>query len=227
MNPALLSMIIRDQRKLTPDSVRKMGIGLGLSENEVELYVQDLSNGQENIAKKNKIKQMNQISLDTFYIVTEWYHDAIMELSKVTGFDGKALFISRSLGISVAEAQTAIERLQRVGLIEIQKDGSWVEVKDHSTIQHDDFTDVALRRFQEKVLELSSASIKSTPKEHRDHSCITMSIRRSDLKEAKKRIREFRRDMMGYLQRKDKKSFDDVYCLSVSLFPLTNFYKKD
>ncbi|MGE3975360.1 MAG: DUF4423 domain-containing protein [Bdellovibrionales bacterium] len=225
VNPAILSMILRKKRKVTSDAVRKIGAGLGLSQRQIESFASHIS--EEAVSSNAKTKQMNQLSLDTFYLITEWYHDAIMELSRIEGFGGTPLFISRALGISVNEAQLAIERLERIGMIEVNADNTWNDVGEYTSIQHDDFTDVALRRFQEKVLELSSKTIKAVPKELRDHSCMTMAVRRSDLKEAKKRIREFRRDMNEFLQRKSQKPFDDVYCFALSLFPLTNKYKKE
>jgi hypothetical protein len=42
------------------------------------------------------------------------------------------------------------------------------------------------------------------------------------LAEAKERIKRFRRDLMKFLESSDKDAKDGVYCLTVSLFPVTD-----
>lgn len=219
MNHALVSMIIRGKRSLTPATITKIGSALGLSPTELNRFL-------ENSSKKNQIKKMNDLTLDTFHMITEWYHDAIMELSRVKGFVGTAKYVSSALGISIGVAQDAIERLSRLGLISILPDGTWEHVESFSTIQHNDFTSPALRAFQKNILNLSSEAVNAVPKNLRDHTCITVAMSTKDLTEIKEKIKTFRREMMAFLHRKEAAQLDDVYCMSLSLFPLTKFYKK-
>jgi hypothetical protein len=227
-NHALLSMVLRGKRRVTPPMVARLGPGLGLTPAQIEKYIDDARNPVPgSSAPRARDRELSRLTLDAFHLVSEWYHDAILELSRVKDFTPTAQAISRALGISIGEAQAAVERLERLGMIEVQADGSWKEARSFSTIEHVNFTSAALRAFQRKVLELSSRSVSLVPKPLRDHSCITVAARRSDLPEAKARIAAFRRELMAFLQRPAGEPLDDVYCAQFSLFPLTTFHKKE
>jgi uncharacterized protein (TIGR02147 family) len=221
---ALVSLVIRGKRRVTPAIVAKMGPGLGLSPAQIDRYATLAARRSESAS--SPARALNRLTLDAFHLVTEWYHDAILELSRVRGFKPTAQYVSRALGISGGEAQAAVERLERLGMIEVLPDGSWKEAGSYSTIEHPDFTAAALRAFQKKILALSAEAVNEVPVALRNHTCITVAMRRADLPEAKARITAFRRELLAFLQREGPAAPDDVYCAQFSLFPLTSFHQK-
>jgi uncharacterized protein (TIGR02147 family) len=215
-------MILRKKRPLTPEIIQKIGLSLKLSQSSLNQYLRALNKNEFSAESKNKkIKQINQLTIDVFNVVSDWYHDAILELSRTKGFTGTPSYISKRLGITPAEAQAAIERLERVELIEILPDGRFKELVGDSTTTIDiNYTNAALRSLQKQVLALSLKSLENVPKTERDHTCVTLAINKKDLPEAKERMKTFRHEFMTYMQR-DASTYDEVYQLAVSFYPLT------
>lgn len=223
VNHGILSLVLRGERKITPAMVQRMGLSLNLGSKEINAFLAQLNETDLSLAtRKRKTQKINQLTVDVFNVISDWYHDAILELSRTRNFSPRPEFLSKRLGITVSEARAAVERLERVGLLEIAADGSWIEsLGDNSTVVGVDDTSVALRALQKQVLQLSTTALESVPKKLRDHSCMTMAIDMQDLPAAKKRIQEFRHDMMAFMQRKSAKP-TEVFQLAVSLYPITN-----
>ena len=71
-------------------------------------------------------------------------------------------------------------------------------------------------------LALIEKSLESTPLDKQDFSMVTVAISKAKLPEAKARIKAFRRELAAFL---DAGSKDEVYNLSMYLFPLTKNLK--
>ncbi len=241
VNHALLSMVLNGKRKVTVNFILKTGTALGLSEVKLQKFIriaqkQNARATEPSFEEQRRQQELSRLTLDQYQLISEWYHDAILELARIPDFDLSAPAIAQALGISTLEAKSAKERLERMGLVEIDPlDGTWKETSNNTTIAHLDLTSPALRAFQKRVLQLSMDSLEKVPKEHRDHTCITMAVRSSDLEEAKKRIKKFRRELLAFLQREEADdteelalgTYDDVYNVHISFFPLTNLHKKE
>lgn len=165
----------------------------------------------------------NELSLDTFTAISEWYHDAILELTRIKGFRPEPKVIAKQLGITVMEVHAAIERLQRLELLEITKSGKgeiWTDISgDNHTSLAPDFTSAALRKYQKKVLELSLNALETVPRTEREHVSNMLAVRKSDLPKVKKEIDSFRWTLTRFLQRRGSEP-DDVYQLAISFFPI-------
>lgn len=220
-------MVLRKERSLTPQMIRKLGVAMQLQAEELDAFITSLPQVEiEDKRKKQSMMELNRLAIDTFNVVSDWYHDAILELSRIPGLEPTPEVISRRLGVSIVEARAALERLERVGLIKLEPTGGFKEVLgDTTTVAEIDYTNSALRNLQKQALELSLKALEEVPKSHREHSCMTLAISTKDLPEAKRRIKNFRLEMMDFLQRKPKR-FDEVYQLSVSMYPLSNLKNK-
>ncbi len=215
-------MVLRNKRPLTAQMIQEMGLSLKLSKKELDAFISALPGAVDSKNRKAaELRKINQMTVDVFNVVSDWYHDAILELSRIPGFEPSPKFISKRLGITISEARLAMDRLERVGLIEVLPDGIWREtLGDNTTTVDVDFTNSALRSLQKQVLALSLTALENVPKKLRDHTCTTMAIDVKDLPEAKKRIKTFRHELMAFLQRNGSE-FDEVYQIAVSLYPLT------
>jgi DNA-binding MarR family transcriptional regulator len=67
--------------------------------------------------QKETSKVFTQLSMDQFKTIADWYHFAILSLFETTHFEPNAAAISERLGIRTAEAEQALERLERLGMI--------------------------------------------------------------------------------------------------------------
>lgn len=221
-----LSKILRGKRPLGPRTISRFGARLGLSPDQVQRFIE---NGKSKRARgahssaelqDRALADYQQLTLDTFQIISDWYHYAILELMKLKSFEPNPKWIAKTLGIKQSQVQIAIERLQRVELLHIQPDGTWVDQSGgRSTTVGNPFTATAFRNLQRQVLEGALEALEEIPMERRDQSSMTIAVHSERLAEAKEKIKAFRREMSDLL------TFgpgpDEVYQLSVSLYPLT------
>jgi uncharacterized protein (TIGR02147 family) len=221
----VLSHLLSGKRSLNEKVIMKLGLAMAMDPSELQLHLRraretSTSTGTS-AAAEGKDAHFSTLTLDVFNSISDWYHDAILELTRVSGFRDNRQWIARVLGISVAEVNTAVERLVRLDLLKIDKNGTWVDLsKNNSTHISADFTSAALRKYQEKILELSAQALKTVDKSYRDHTSVMLAIDTSDLEEVKAKIAHFRRNLTRFLERKDVQP-DQVYQLAVSFFPLT------
>lgn len=214
-----LSKILSGQRKLGKRSIQKLGLKIGIAPEELTKFFQTVAVDGENSDEQAKQIAYHQLSIDTFHIISEWYHFAILELMRVDQFKADVNWVARSLGLKVVEVNAALERLCRTGMLQIEK-GKWKDLSDGtSTTIGFPHTSAALIGLQKVMLEKASTALTEVPLERRDNSTVTMAIDSKRLPEAKLMIKEFRRRMGRVLSRGGQR--DDVYNLTVSFYPLT------
>ncbi|MGE3973342.1 MAG: TIGR02147 family protein [Bdellovibrionales bacterium] len=221
----VLSHLLAGRRPLTEKLIFKFSQSLGLPPNHVHFYISML---QKNTSSSGKeAMPFSTLSLDTFHVISDWYHDAILELTHIPHFQPKHKWIARALGISVNEVSVAVERLVRLKLLSVDQNNKWQDnSRDNTTQAHPDISSVALRKYQEKILELSLESLRNVPKSQRDHTSTMTAIDSSDLDEIKNRIKRFRKELSDFLQRDGIKP-NQIYQLSVSYFPLTKIEQEN
>jgi len=208
-----LSNLLNGKRRLTSSTIHRFGKKLGLTTQQIYLYE------EKNNSNFESSTNYQQISLDYFTMISDWYHFAILELITIKGFQNNALWISRKLGIPAAEAQLAIDRLIRLGYIQINKKGQWTPSEGHTTTLGTKDTAEALQKMQKQILEKAISALQTVSPTHRDQSGMTMAISMSRLPQAKEKIKKFRRELCQYLE--GGKTKEAVYQLSISLYPLS------
>lgn len=212
--PSALSDMLNGRRTITAASIEKIGLALNLSLKEVERFKQSQGTSDE---ERFNLK-FQQITMDSFAVISDWYHYAILELMKVDGFISSSAWISKALGISRSEANTAIERLVRLGLIEVRDDGSWADVSaGFSTNIEPGLTSSANRKLQKQILENAISAIDEGPLELRNNTSMTMAVNPEDIPEAVKKITSFRRGLCKFLERNGRPT--EVYQLAIALYP--------
>jgi plasmid maintenance system antidote protein VapI len=217
MDPSTLSQIIRGKRSITPSMHQKLGLSLGMTPQQLKRLENKSRSGKNAQAKQS----LRELSLEYFAVMSDWYHDAILELVRLPHFRGEPKWIAKVLGITVSEVNIAIERLQKLEFLVIHEDGRWENsLKENTTIAHPDLTSVALRKLQKQMLQLSSDTVDTTPKHLRDHTFVLARTDLNDLPEIKDRIKKFRREMMAFAKREGTKP-SEVYSLAISLFPIS------
>ncbi|MES2769146.1 MAG: TIGR02147 family protein [Bdellovibrionota bacterium] len=219
MNHATLSSILSGKRPLTTKAIVKLAAALNLSSKETQRFIkaQDfpLKASTERRQREHQI-----LSLDVFHVVADWYHDAILELTRTKNFQPDSKWIAKTLGLSRIEVQAAVDRLVRLELLEIEND-KWTDLSRNNTTNfNNDLSSAALRKLQQKVLELSLISLQELPRTERDHTSLMVAMQRSDLPEVKERIKKFRFELVEFIERKSVKP-DSVFQFAFSAFPLT------
>lgn len=215
VSAATLSGILSGKRKLTAEMMGKIGFALNLNPEEVWNY-QKQTLGHEQTLANDRFRELSQ---EMFMIVSEWYHLTILELMKLSDFKPEVRWISKRLGVNPNQIQIAIDRLQKVGILEI-KNKVWMDKTDGFTTHYDTSkTNDAKKRYQKQLLEKSMEAIDRDDYSIRDHSSITMAIDVKDILKAKKEIQAFRKRLSETLESTPKPN--EVYQLQIGFFPLT------
>jgi transcriptional regulator with XRE-family HTH domain len=213
MNSGSLSQILKGQRKLSVNSITKMAQKLNLSPDMVESFKDTGKNGS------TQPTQVEQLTMDSFNVISDWYHFAMLELSKTQGFKSEPQWISNKLGVNVNEVNAAIERLRRVDMLRINERNEWEIKSENLSTLNNDFSTVALRKLQTQILEQAMNALENTPIEERSQTALTVSINKDDLETVKNMIHRFRRELNAFVESNSVK--DEVYNISFSLYPVS------
>ena len=168
-----------------------------------------------------------QLTADQFRVVSEWYYFAILSLVKTADFQSNSEWIAQRLGISVPQVNQAIDRLERLGLIENERGRIHLNQTRYRTT--DDVMNLSVRKSHFETLELAKQSLEQNAIEERDFSSITMAVDVEQLAQAKSLIRKFQDDLDALLEgdEQKQKSRTEVYRLAVQLFPLTKLKRRN
>lgn len=213
IEPSPLSAILRGKRPLTDKMKNRLGLALGFSLSDVSRFI--------NTGSQASGAAYQQLNLDAYAVISDWYHYAILELIRVQSFKGDLTYISRTLGISKTETHIAVERLQRLGLLTIKKNGKWIDntTNGYATNINQDLTSQASKKLQKQVLEMAIRALEELPTEVRSQTSMTMAVCPQDLPKAKDMIRNFRRELCAFVEKNKKPT--KVYNLSISLYPIS------
>lgn len=201
VEPAYLSKLLSAKRNFTPKTIQHFCKNLGWDFQEI------------NLPNHSRFESLSE---DKFKLLSDWYYFAILELLEIKGFKLSARSVSKRLPINLIQAQDAIDRLTRLGLIK-KVNEQW-KSQPNTTLDMGD-TSVPLRVLQKQLLQLAEQALDEVSVSRRDQSGVTMAIDSKLLPEAKERIKKFRRELNAFLQ--EGRNCDEVYQLTISFFPLT------
>lgn len=212
-----LSKILSGQLVAGEKLKKKIMLKLGLPE-------VDLLSGNYN--DKITDDEYRYHDLNLFNIIADWYYYAILELFKLERFQGpintKAL--ATELGIEIEEATQAISRLINLNLIKVDtKTGRPILAEDSSSSIKNITTSAAHRLQQKQILNKAIDALDQVPIAFRSQSSMTIAINQNKLPEAIEMIKNFRRKLGRFLS--DSEKLDEVYNLSISLYPITTIKK--
>ena len=210
-----LSEIFSGQRSITAKMALKIMNGVCLEPYKIEEIMQSFS--------KRREKQLQQLTyqsltMDTYHLISEWYYFALLSLAETQDFQCDPKWISQRLGITVAQINQAVDRLEKLALIEVDPETKkWKATGVRLRIDPGIAT-AALKYANRENLELAAVALESTQFEERDFTAMTLCFDQSRMEEAKRRIKEFRESFAADMESKNK---NEVYKICIQLFPLT------
>lgn len=214
---AALSQILSGKRNFTEAAKQKVALSLGLS------LRQSAALSKSKTVFKSRF---SEVDLDIYETVSDWYYDAILELTKLKHFRGEMKWIAKSLSLNINQVAIAVHKLQSTGLLEIVDESKWIDTSNNNTNNHiGDVTSIALKKYQKDLLHKSKSAVDEIQRELRDHTSLTLTFSKKDMKKAKELIKKFRAEF-SQMNSVSKKRKDDVYTLQVSFFPLSQTDKE-
>lgn len=215
LSPATLSQVISGKRPLTLKAAKQIATHCAMDPSLRAEFLASVALGSERDSSQDTT-DFAQLEMDTFSAISDWWHYAILSLGEVKGSKASPTWIAQRLGIPQRDASAALERLSRLGLIEI-KNGRYRQCgKALSTSQ--DVTSAAIRKFHRQNLEKAAEALENVPVESRDFGAVTLAIAKSDMPRAKSLLLNLRREFTRTIGANPKR--DSVYTLSINFFPV-------
>lgn len=220
-----LSEVLNGRYGLSVEAARKIAMQIGWSPNESDTFCDLVGAEHARAAKKRaeartrlatEASRSQQLALDSFQVIADWYHYAILELTTVRDFNSDVKWIARRIGLNESVVFAAIDRLKRLELLE-EKNGV-LQATDEFTWTPNDIPSDALKKFHKQLLEKAAAAIYVQSVEERNFQHTIMTVNRDQIKNAKEEIRSFEKKFVARFGASEKK--DDVYCLGVTFFRL-------
>jgi uncharacterized protein (TIGR02147 family) len=219
LSPATLSGVLQGKRNLSIKSAAQVCEALSFPPEIATAFLQSVVSDQTSLPKNagpEVLQPYHLLGEDVFRVMADWYYYAILELTFVRGSTAEPEWYARKLGISDDEAQIAIERLKKLGLLELRR-GKLVKAKAF-VASPDQVPSAAVRNRHRQILRKAEDALGRNSIDERDFSSMTMAIDPTLIPKAKKKILEFRRQLCSFLTGKNKRR---VYELSIQLFPLS------
>jgi uncharacterized protein (TIGR02147 family) len=215
LSPSGLSLILSGRRGLSKTLAKNLSEKLGLDPSKSRDFIQ--SAVKRRSSEFQAETSSRQLELDQFATIAEWYHFAILSLIETQGFVPDRQLIASRLGISIAEVRSAVERLQRLGILDTSQT-KWRQVGLPIFVGNDKSTS-ATRSHQRQVLDKAAHSLENHPMEIRELNSVTLAVNPKHLPIARKEIKEFLLKLMNKLESKGDPT--EVYSLSVQFFPVS------
>lgn len=230
-SPNFLQLVVNGRRNLTNASIAKVAKGFGLKNKEREFFEylvfmnQAATHDEKNHYYRKMIsiagyKSIGTIEKDQYEYFSKWYYPAIRETLSMGADAAAPEQIAAKLNpkITVKQAESALQLLEKLKLIKKGPDGCWEQVhEDIST--GPEVKSIAVANFHKEMIRLAEASIDRFSASQRDISGLTLSIQRESLPEIKARLISFRKELMELAAIEDNP--DMVVQINIQLFPLT------
>lgn len=210
VSPATLSQVLNGKRQLTRPTAEKIAARLNLTPEQKHEFLQDGKLGELAEADDFAVLEM-----DSFRLISDWYHYAILSVLELEGVDLSNDGISLRLGITKRQTKDAIARLTRLGIV-APVDGKLKQVSEPLSTK-DALAEPAIRSYVTQYLERAHQALDANPSETMDYSTMVMAIDARDIPEAKLEIKRFRRRLCKKLESGRKRR---VYAFSCQLFPI-------
>lgn len=231
-NPSYLSHVLARKRRLKPELAAKLAGDLALKGRSLryfELIVLS-HNGKSpeeqrtyrkllRQARPRRFDGINQLSLDTFLVVSDWYHWAILEMIELADFEFTPAQIHKRLGgrVDLKTVRGAIERLVRAGLLRRDEFGH-LRRRPGANETHAPIAPEAVIAYHKQMGGLGVEAVSSQAREERDFYGSTLAFRKANFRRAQEIIQEAHRQL---LQLAEHGTGEEIYQFNTQFFRLS------
>ena len=226
-----VSQVLSGKKNLSQESAHQIAEKLGLNDRDTEFFclLVQLETAKTAILKESILKKLNSLnpkepvevlSLEFFRAISDWYHLVIKNMTDIEGLELTPKAIAKRLGITSIEADSALERLLKLELIEP------IEGRPHRYRQVKNYViakaatpNEALRNFHRQMLEKAKDSLTTQTPQEKIIGSETFAFNERHLKEADQITEEYFKKMAALAKGPGKKT--QVYHLGVQFFNVT------
>ncbi|OGQ08544.1 MAG: hypothetical protein A3G32_00075 [Deltaproteobacteria bacterium RIFCSPLOWO2_12_FULL_40_28] len=228
-SPNFLKRVMEGDRSLTPESIEKCIIALGLNKQEAEFFRYLVDYTQAGDQEKNqflskmvrsrKVAEISPLEKDRYEYYSSWYHPVVRELVVSNYYDGTPASLSVLIRPSLTESQVekSIELLVRLGFI--KKRGKGYCQSSSLVTTGAESLEASLMHYHQNLLKLSHDLLPQIKPAERDVSALTLGIAKGRLPIIKKKVQEFRMEILKLVA--DDLNPEEVVLLNIQLLPVT------
>lgn len=197
---------------------------LGPLEEELFVCSAEASHARDALSRdlaQTKLKKLlenvfSNVNMEKFNLIRDWYHLAILELTEVDDFQSNLEWIAGALGVDVTKVTEAVQRLERLELLDSSNE-RWVQtLKDFETPQ--DISSRAIRDYHRQMMGVVESRIEEVPIEKRELGSMVFAVDKELVPEFKQLIRRFQKEAATLSGRSLNK--DSVYALNLQFMPI-------
>ncbi len=233
-NPNYLKLLAAGERRLSEGRALALGKALRLTEREMDYFLSLLQFHQEidrekkdrclekllKIQRKHAPKLLRSEQFDFF---STWYMPTVFEACAFLELPKDTKLLAKELEISELEVRTALDILNKLGMIEMGESGwekSSSQVETTPEVLHS-----SIRRFHQDMLKVMERKVNELPADKRNLQGVTLTLTPPQYEKLKADLTELMKKTLGK-QRVDKSGSPSVYHLEICLVPLFENRKK-
>jgi uncharacterized protein (TIGR02147 family) len=223
--PSALSSLLQGKKGLSEKKAASIALKIGLRQAEQELfllsararYARKKASRVDAAAELASRKKSHALPEPEIALAQHWYHQAILELTELKDCNHTAEWFARRLNLSLAQAQSALALLQKIGWLECIK-GRY-SAKWAATAAASEIPSQAIKGFHRQILAKADQALQDQDLAAREFQSTTFAFDAKKMKEAKKAIRDFQHKFSHefYSASKTKNS---IYQISIQFFRL-------
>jgi uncharacterized protein (TIGR02147 family) len=235
-SPSYLKLVMNGTRAISPKSIHKFALGLGLNKNQSQ-YFELLVNYKTANDERSKRIYLEQIlalqknksgnEKEEYEFLSKWYHVAIRELIAHPDCNSDVQWLRRVLvsDLSLWEIKAALKTLLKLGLLKEENDKFTQSSADLHTDK--EVQNIAAYNYHSEVLTLSQNILATTPSDQREVSSTVSLVTKETFLKLKTKMREFQNEIVQELSnasnlvQEHTDTNEELYMLNMQLLPFT------
>ncbi|MBX7148842.1 TIGR02147 family protein [bacterium] len=237
-SPSYLTMVMKGERSLTPASLTSFSKALKHNPKqkkyfEAMVFFTDATDEDQKNEYRERMAELKpkvtavQIKKDQYNFFTKMHYVAIHQMTCLNNFNEDASWIAKHLimDINLAEVHNTLQALVRLGLLKRDDNGKLIPASESLTTAPElDSNDV--KKLHGDILNDAKKSLSLTHHSLRGMAALTTAVPTKLIPKLKEKIFSFCQEINDWINT-EKMPHNEVYQLSVQLFPLTNVQEKN
>ena len=229
-SPNYLKLVSDGKRNLSPAMAERFADVLELEGEGLRFFLklvafnQCTSRSERGLLRRElmgfaEFRRTHKLEASQFLYFSRWYVPAIRELVLRDDFVLDERWIASQLQpeIGVREVKEALDTLEALGLVRME--GERLVTSTPLVTSGREAPNDLLASYHVQMMKMGAESIDRFPSEERDISNLTLTLGPDGLQKMKRRIQEFRRELMELSTREEART--QVVQINFQLFPLS------
>lgn len=173
-------------------------------------------------SRPSRYQTFNALNLDIFAAIADWYHWAILSLTKVPDFQADPDWLRERLGPDVDKKtiREALDRLLKLGILVRHPDGRYEQqdLEGSPYLVDNQIPSAAIRQYHSQMIAKAQEAVEKQSMSERQLRGTTLAFRKEDMPLVAEIIAEAHRQVSALAARSGA---DEVYQFNTQFFRLT------